>query len=186
MKLSWKDDTSATTTAASVSTASIRGVPMLPAAIASTPEAASIAARSVVTVVLPLVPVTPTSAIPRASARSAASSTSGRTSTPRSRAAVNTAWSSGTPGLGTSSSRPASRPARVGRLGPLDDVDPGRPRGRDPLGVPRSPGPVLDHEHVVAGGVEPADDRLAGHAEAEHDDGAGHQSMTPGMRMKSA
>ena len=116
----------------------------------------------VVTVVLPLVPVTPTSAIP------ARVGPFGREVDLR--ADVDPEVAGGREHcmvLGYARAGDEQLPARQqagkgGGLGPLDHVDAGRPDGRDPLGVPRSPGPVLDHEHVVAGGVEPADDRLAG------------------------
>ena len=77
---SWNDDTSATTTfRSSLATASLRGRPMLPAAIDGMPDAASISATRLVTVVFPLVPVTATSG--QIDQRDA-SSTSPRTGTP--------------------------------------------------------------------------------------------------------
>ena len=64
---------------------------------------------------------------------------------------------------------PAGRQGRRARAArPRRCRSPGRPRPRS--AYPAPPGRSSTTMHVVAGGVEPADDRLAGHAEAEHDD----------------
>ena len=93
---SWNDDTSATTTSTGSShAASSSGRPMLPAAIARTPDAVSISAISVVTVVFPLVPVTATSrgASARPRSRSAARSISDRTGDPAAASRTMAGWS---------------------------------------------------------------------------------------------
>ena len=67
----------------------------------------------------------------------------------------------------------------------LDDVGAGRERGRDPITVRVLAGrPVLDHRDVVSGRGAMTHDGVAGHTQPEHEDAA--QSITPGMRMKSA
>ena len=67
----------------------------------------------------------------------------------------------------------------------LDDVGAGGQRGRDPITVRVLAGrPVLDHRDVVSRRGAVTHDGVTGHTQPEHEDAA--QSITPGMRMKSA
>ncbi len=67
----------------------------------------------------------------------------------------------------------------------LDDRSAGCDGGRDPVAVRVLAGrAVLDHGDVVPGGGAVAHHGVTGHTQPEHEDPA--QSITPGMRMKSA
>jgi hypothetical protein len=67
----------------------------------------------------------------------------------------------------------------------LDDPDSGRHRGRDAIAVCVLAGrAVLDDGDVVTGRGAVAYDGITRHTQPEHENAT--QSITPGMRMKSA
>ncbi len=73
----------------------------------------------------------------------------------------------------------------AGGRGVLDDVGAGGERGCDPIAVGvLARRAVLDHRDVVSGRGAMTHHGVARHAQPEHEDAA--QSITPGMRMKSA
>ena len=95
----WKDESSSTTQSAAATASSLSsiGTPMLPPRWTRSPARSRIAATSAVVVVLPLVPVMPQI---RARQRSKTRSISLRTGTLWARAASSSGASQGTPGLG--------------------------------------------------------------------------------------
>lgn len=70
------------------------------------------------------------------------------------------------------------------KVSTLDDLGPCRDRCLEAVPVRVAAGRVLDDRHVVSRGGAVAYDRFA--RDTEPDDEHAAQSMTPGMRMKSA
>ena len=70
------------------------------------------------------------------------------------------------------------------RVGCLEQLRAGDHRAPRPLAVRVAAGLVFEHDDVVVGGDRPRNRGVAGGTESDHEDA--HQSIAPGMLMKSA
>ena len=159
------DDASTTNTStAGSSIAATSGTSVLPTATARRPPASSIARASSVTVVLPSVPVTATTRPVVPPGRQVELRQHGHAA-PR-RAASNTGWWSGTPGLGTTAPTSSTSARSAVVVGRLDERHARAPRR---AARPASVGRSSTDDRALAVGDERPQHGLAGDAEPEHE-----------------